>query len=198
MNDILRELSELSDVAINHRKFSSKLINLSFLLYKLWPSSYQLLRVYMPFSSHSKIYEHIILYLPIINGLKTNEIYKILRQTIYFASQSKKPVQMNLGIDAICVVASSKMHIHILKICTHFTYYLMQLKQYFLDEKEIHLILDLYMAHLTEKVKSYALGLKIILHLIPSQMTDIYRPLDRSIFGPFKTLARCYFRNREN
>ena len=74
----------------------------------------------------------------------------------------------------------------------------MQLKQYFLDEKEIHLILDLYKAYLTEKVKSYELGLKKILHFIPSQMTDIYQPLDRSIFGPFKTLARCYFRNREN
>ena len=45
LNDILIELSELSDVAINHRKFSSKLINLLFLLYMHSPSSYQLLRV---------------------------------------------------------------------------------------------------------------------------------------------------------
>ena len=45
LNDIFRELFKLSDVVINHRKFSSKLINLSFLLYRLSPSSYQLLRV---------------------------------------------------------------------------------------------------------------------------------------------------------
>lgn len=128
LNNIFRELFELSDVVINHRKYSSKLINFSFLLYRLSPSSYQLLRVYMPFPSHSKIYEHINLYLPpIINGLKANEICKIPHQTIYYASQSKKPVPINLGIDAICVVASSKYaHTHIENLYS-FTIYLQPL-----------------------------------------------------------------------
>ena len=79
----------------------------------------------MPFPSHSKIYEHINLYLlPIINGLRANEICKIPHQTIYFASQSKKPVPINLGIDAICVVASSKYeHTHIEKLYSFTIYF---------------------------------------------------------------------------
>lgn len=78
-----------------------------------------------------------------------------------------------------------------------FTFYLMKLREFFNDDDPIHLILDLYKAHLTDNVKEYAAGLNIILHFIPAGMTDTYQPLDRSIFGPFKALARRYFRKRK-
>lgn len=72
--------------------------------------------------------------------------------------------------------------------------YLMHLREYFPDDDELHLILDIYKAHLTDNVKAMAKALNIKLHFIPAGMTDLYQPLDRNIFGPFKAIARCLFR----
>lgn len=72
--------------------------------------------------------------------------------------------------------------------------YLMHLREYFPDDDELHLILDIYKAHLTDNVKAMAEALNIKLHFIPAGMTDLYQPLDRNIFGPFKAIARRLFR----
>lgn len=77
-----------------------------------------------------------------------------------------------------------------------FQEYLMHLKEYFADDEELHLILDIYKSHLTENVKKLAQNLNIILHFIPAGKTDLYQPLDRSVFGPFKAFARRLFRQR--
>ena len=108
-NLISKELFELCKVNKYHREYSSQLIHLSFLLYRLSPSGYELLRRYLPFPSHMKIYDHINKFLPqIISSLKEFKIYQMPHSTISFASKSSKPIPITLGIDAVCVVASSK------------------------------------------------------------------------------------------
>lgn len=60
------------------------------------------------------------------------------------------------------------------------------LNNIFFDEQPIHLILDIYRAHITDKVKELANAQNIILHFIPAEMTYELQPLDRSIFGPLR------------
>ena len=64
------------------------------------------------------------------------------------------------------------------------------------DENTIHLLLDVFKAHLTDDVLKLAKELNIKLHLIPAGMTDELQPLDKKIFGPMKTFARKLFRLR--
>ncbi len=64
------------------------------------------------------------------------------------------------------------------------------------DKNTIHIILDLFKAHVTDKVKDAAKSLNIALHLIPAGMTDELQPLDKKIFGPLKTFARKLFHQR--
>lgn len=78
-----------------------------------------------------------------------------------------------------------------------FAEYLMHIREHFADEKTIHLILDVYKAHLTDDVREIANTLNIVLHFIPAGMTDVYQPLDISIFGPFKSISRKLFRERQ-
>ena len=79
-----------------------------------------------------------------------------------------------------------------------FIKYLMHVREHFFDDDTIHLLLDIYKAHCTEKVKEMAQVLNIQLHFIPAGMTDEMQPLDRSIFGPFKAMSRKLFRERNN
>ena len=77
-----------------------------------------------------------------------------------------------------------------------FITYLINLRLYFSDNNEIHLILDCYAAHRSEPVKEYAQLLNIILHFIPPGMTDEFQPLDRKIFGIVKAYAKRLYRMR--
>ena len=70
----------------------------------------------------------------------------------------------------------------------------MHLREYFADDDEIYLLLDIYKSHLTDQVRDMANALNIVLHFIPAGMTDLYQPLDRSVFGPFKAFSRRLFR----
>lgn len=122
---ILNELFELSKAQKNHREYSSELIHLSFLVYRLSSSAYELLRKFIPFPSHNIIYEHINQFLPsIISSLKDFQVMKIPHKTIQFAMKSKKPVPIVLGIDAVCIVASSKYNNAPTKNLYSFTIYL--------------------------------------------------------------------------
>ncbi|KAK8834561.1 hypothetical protein M9Y10_019341 [Tritrichomonas musculus] len=108
-NLISQELFELCKINKYHREYSSQLIHLSFLLYLLSPTGFELLRKFLPFPSYSKIYEHINLHLPpIISSIKQFKISEIPHSTIILASKSKTSIPICLGIDAVCVVASNK------------------------------------------------------------------------------------------
>lgn len=64
------------------------------------------------------------------------------------------------------------------------------------DEHTIHILMDVFRAHITENVKKSCSELNIKIHLIPAGMTDELQPLDRKIFGPIKSYARYLYRNR--
>ena len=78
-----------------------------------------------------------------------------------------------------------------------FSFYLHRLREFYEDDAELHLIMDLYPSHLTPKIKQEASDLGIIFHLIPAGLTDYYQPLDRRIFGIIKAKARKLFRIRQ-
>lgn len=78
-----------------------------------------------------------------------------------------------------------------------FSEYLMHIREYFTDDEPVHLLLDIYKAHLTKDVRTMADTLNIRLHFIPAGLTDMYQPLDRTIFGPFKAFSRKLFRERQ-
>ena len=79
-----------------------------------------------------------------------------------------------------------------------FIEYLTGLRNYigFEDKHTMHILLDVFRAHITDNVKKACSDLNIKLHLIPAGMTDEIQPLDRKIFGPMKSYARYLFRNR--
>lgn len=77
-----------------------------------------------------------------------------------------------------------------------FAFYLRKLREFYNDDETLHLIIDLYPAHMTDKVYEEAAALNIKLHIIPAGMTDVYQPLDRKIFGVMKAKARKMFRQR--
>ena len=66
----------------------------------------------------------------------------------------------------------------------------------FEDNNTIHILLDVFKAHITSDVKETAESLNIQLHLIPAGMTDELQPLDKKIFGPLKMFARHLFHTR--
>jgi hypothetical protein len=59
--------------------------------------------------------------------------------------------------------------------------------------EKICLVLDVYPAHRTPKVKSRAAELGIELLYVPAGATGRLQPLDRRIFGELKSRARCEF-----
>lgn len=79
--------------------------------------------------------------------------------------------------------------------------YLSFIRSNFDDDKEIHIILDVYSAHRTDKIKESAKALGIVLHFIPAGFTDIYKPLDVKIFAMIKAylkhMIRLYLRDDE-
>ena len=79
-----------------------------------------------------------------------------------------------------------------------FIEYLTGLRGYFgfEDRNTLHILLDVFRAHITDNVKKACTGLNIKLHLIPAGMTDEIQPLDLKIFGPMKSYARYLFRSR--
>ena len=79
-----------------------------------------------------------------------------------------------------------------------FKFYLMKLREHLGHDKTIHLVMDLYPAHMTDEVYSLAEQLNFKLHIIPAGMTDVYQPLDRMVFGALKSKARKYFRLRNH
>ena len=79
-----------------------------------------------------------------------------------------------------------------------FKFYLMKLREHLGHDKTIHLVMDLYPAHMTSDVDKLAEELNFKLHIIPAGMTDVYQPLDRRVFGPLKAKARKFFRQRNH
>ena len=55
----------------------------------------------------------------------------------------------------------------------------------------ICLLLDVFPAHTTERVRTTAENFNIELLYIPAGATGIYQPLDKRIFGELKSRARC-------
>ena len=71
-----------------------------------------------------------------------------------------------------------------------FYQYLNYLRSYFNDNNEIHVILDIFSAHRSETTKKLAKDLNIILHYIPAGFTDMYQPLDTTIFAVLKAYIK--------
>ena len=65
-----------------------------------------------------------------------------------------------------------------------FQFYLKKLREHFKDDDELHLLIDLYPAHITDGVHEDATALNIKLHIIPAGMTDKYQPLDQKFLVP--------------
>lgn len=64
--------------------------------------------------------------------------------------------------------------------------YLNFIKSLFNENEEIHIILDIFSAHRSENTKKIAGQLGITLHYIPAGFTDLYQPLDTTIFAIVK------------
>ena len=79
-----------------------------------------------------------------------------------------------------------------------FIEFLINVRNQYLDDDDhtIHIILDVFRAHITDKVYQTAKELNIKFYLIPAGMTDDLQPLDRKIFGPLKRFASKLFSNR--
>lgn len=54
---------------------------------------------------------------------------------------------------------------------------------------KIHLIIDSYITHTPQKVRTRAQELNIELYYIPSGFTDMLQPLDVAIFAPLKSIT---------
>jgi hypothetical protein len=63
------------------------------------------------------------------------------------------------------------------------------------QSQRILLMLDTYSAHRTVEVKQAAEALNIDLSFVPPGMTDSGQPLDRAIFGPYKSIGNRLFHN---
>ena len=63
------------------------------------------------------------------------------------------------------------------------------IREQFKSNVLIHLIIDSYSSHTSQKVKNKAAELNIQLYFIPSGLTDILQPLDLSIFAPLKSIT---------
>ncbi|KAH0800446.1 DDE superfamily endonuclease containing protein [Histomonas meleagridis] len=72
--------------------------------------------------------------------------------------------------------------------------YLTFLRKHFGDNDKIHLIIDHYKSHETEKIKDLANRLNIDLIFIPAGLTDCLQPLDRLVFGCLKSTARRLYK----
>lgn len=119
------ELNSIVKKPKNNREYSDDLLRLSFLLYRLSSSSYELLCKYLPFPSHSKIYKCIQTKLPlIIDGLKNDKPLLIPHPTIKKCISSQISMPIVLGIDALCVVATSKYNRIPIKNLYSFTIYI--------------------------------------------------------------------------
>jgi hypothetical protein len=76
-----------------------------------------------------------------------------------------------------------------------FREYLTLPRQNYSEILVIHLLLDAYIAHRSQKSKDLAEQLGIKLYFIPTGCTDLFQPLDRLVFGALKSTAWKIFYN---
>jgi hypothetical protein len=74
-----------------------------------------------------------------------------------------------------------------------FQRYLNWLRSLYPDQQPIHLVLDMYSVHRSEKSRAVARELGIQLHFIPPGWTDELQPLDRYVFRALKSVCRRLF-----
>ena len=77
-----------------------------------------------------------------------------------------------------------------------FCQFLMSLRERFVDDEPIYLLLDMYSVHRSDETKTLAENLGIELIFIPPGMTDHYQPLDRRVFGVLKQYMRLLWRRQ--
>ena len=79
-----------------------------------------------------------------------------------------------------------------------FCQYLTGIRGYygFDNNNTVHMILDVFKVHISEKVKECAKNLNIKLYVIPAGMTDELQPLDKKIFGPLKSFIHSLYRKQ--
>jgi hypothetical protein len=74
--------------------------------------------------------------------------------------------------------------------------YLRDLRSYYPDGHDLHLLLDCYSAHRTADVRATAESLNIRLHFIPPGLMDEFQPLDGKVFGILKADGKILFLRR--
>lgn len=68
--------------------------------------------------------------------------------------------------------------------------YLNYIKSLFPGDDEIHVILNVFSAHKSEEIQEYVKDLSIVLHFIPSGLTDLYQHLDVKLFAIVKAYLK--------
>lgn len=72
-----------------------------------------------------------------------------------------------------------------------FLTYLKFLRQQFIDDQKVYLVLDTYGSHRTQSAREMAEALNISLIFVPPGMTDRCQPLDLRVFGALKSIAKA-------
>jgi hypothetical protein len=67
------------------------------------------------------------------------------------------------------------------------------LRELYLDEEPIHLIMDFYSLHRAHETRGFAATFGIILNFIPPGCTDELHPLDGNVFEALKSMCRRAF-----
>ena len=104
--------------------------------------------------------------------------------------------------DAVINTQLGDVHPHLASYSTKgwtndetFYSYLNFIKSQFNQDQEIHIILDIFSAHRSENTKKIAEELGITLHYIPAGFTDLYQPLDTTIFAIIKAFISHMLRS---
>ena len=108
---------------------------------------------------------------------------------LFFISSANSPEENEEKIDELIPPNASSFSARSYMTSNCMLEYLQFIGDQFYPDTVIHLIIDSYSSHASQKVINKAEELNIILYFIPSGMTDILQPLDLSIFAPLKSIT---------
>ena len=132
-----------------------------------------------------------------------NEKEKIsIANTVSAAGDKLTPIVIKKGTSDVCVrhlhLPPSVIGLHTPNGWCDWTvmHKVIGLVSTFVHNQEAMLVVDSYGAHRTEKVDKYARHNNVEMFFVPAGMTSEYQPLDVSVHGPLKTMARSAWRQR--
>lgn len=114
---------------------------------------------------------------------------------LFFISAANSPEENEEKIGELIPPNSSSFSARSYMTSNCMLEYLQFIRDQFSTDTVIHLIIDSYSSHTSQKVRNKAEELNIRLYFIPSGMTDILQPLDLSIFAPLKSITNKKIKN---